>query len=157
LAADSPVNADTDQPVSSGQSLTIGKDDSSTVDIFWTGTEFSSQWKGNDTVSKWSRWLVLGAAATWLFMVVYGFAAFATLEPSGSGFTRGLNRITAFLGWQFAALLAAAVAFARRPGAKDAGLIYWLSRIPLWLSGSFFALLVIFLAGLFAYSWLGGE
>lgn len=104
-----------------------------------------------------SRWLIPLIAAIWVILVAWGFAAYATLEPSGSGFTRGSNRISAFLGWQFAALLAAGVADAFRPAGKDAGLTYWLSRIPLWLSGGFFSLLAIFLAGLLVYAWLGGE
>lgn len=75
-----------------------------------------------------SRWLIPLIAAIWVILVAWGFAAYATLEPSGSGFTRGSNRISAFLGWQFAALLAAGVADAFRPAGKDAGLTYWLSR-----------------------------
>lgn len=104
-----------------------------------------------------SRWLVPLIAAVWAVFVASGFVAHATLEPTDSGFTRGLNRITAFLGWQFAALVAAGAAFAIRPGARDAGQAYWLSRIPLWLSGGFFSLLAIFVAGLFVYFALGGE
>lgn len=40
-------NGDAVPPVLPGQSLTIGKDDSSSVDIIWTGEEFSSEWQGD--------------------------------------------------------------------------------------------------------------
>lgn len=34
-------------------------------------------------------------AAAWVFSLVQVFA-----EPTGDGFTRGMNRVTGFLGWQ---------------------------------------------------------
>jgi len=42
-----PENGNACQLESPCQSLTIGKDDSSSVDIFWTGSGFSSQWQGD--------------------------------------------------------------------------------------------------------------
>ena len=46
------------------------------------------------------RLLLTVLAAVWLMAFVYSFASFLIVEPEGSGFTRGLNRVKVFLGWQ---------------------------------------------------------
>jgi len=50
--------------------------------------------------------------AIWLVLFAGAFAAFALTPPTGDGFVRGMNRVGAFLGWQLAATVAAAVSFA---------------------------------------------
>lgn len=101
-------------------------------------------------------WLVIGLALLWLLTVAGGLTAFVWLEPSGSGFTRGSNRIAAFLGWQIAALALASITFAMGRRVHATGRIRRISRIPLWLSGGFFLLLTLLTLGVFAYTWLSG-
>ncbi len=50
-----------------------------------------------------ARWL----AALWAGCFLGGLLAFFGLAPEGSGFTRGLNRLVALLGWHAAAVLPA--------------------------------------------------
>ncbi len=38
--------------------------------------------------------------AAWVFAFCYAFFSFTTQTPTGDGFTRGMNRITTYLGWQ---------------------------------------------------------
>ena len=53
------------------------------------------------------RLLLTVLFALWAMAFLYAFLAFALAEPEGSGFTRGMNRIKSFLGWQgIAGLLA---------------------------------------------------
>ncbi len=49
------------------------------------------------------RRLAWGLLALWAGTYIWSFAAFFLTTPTGDGFTRGLNRITAFYGWQIAA------------------------------------------------------
>ena len=86
--------------------------------------------------------MVLGAA--WVFAWAGSFSVFAFVEPEGMGFTRGMNRIMAFLGWQgVAGILAFAVLGAGRswPARHP---VRRASLIPVGLAG----LLAILLAGL---------
>ena len=46
------------------------------------------------------RFLLTVFAALWVLAYVYSFVAFATTAADDMGFTRGMNRVTAFLGWQ---------------------------------------------------------
>jgi len=55
------------------------------------------------------RQIVYGLAAVWLVLFLLSFVLMQLAEPSGSGFTRGLNRIASFLSWQSAAFVAAMV------------------------------------------------
>jgi len=48
-------------------------------------------------------------AAVWALLVAISFLTLALLPADGDGFTRGLNRVMAFLGWELAALLVAIV------------------------------------------------
>lgn len=46
------------------------------------------------------RLLLTALFALWVFAFGYAFFIFATTTPTGDSFTRGMNRITSYLGWQ---------------------------------------------------------
>mgnify|MGYP001814932194 FL=1 len=50
--------------------------------------------------------------ALWVIAFGYAFYAFATTIPGGGGFVRGMNRVTAYLGWQGIAGMVAIALFA---------------------------------------------
>jgi hypothetical protein len=50
-----------------------------------------------------------GVAAVWLVLFITSFVVLQLTSPTGDGFTRGLNRIVAFMTWQIAALVLAMV------------------------------------------------
>jgi hypothetical protein len=52
---------------------------------------------------------VRALAALWLLLFVTSFVAFFVIEPTGDGFTRGLNRLASFLTWQGAAFAPAVI------------------------------------------------
>lgn len=87
--------------------------------------------------------LVLWAAAVamslwYLFMV----------EATGDGFTRGLNRLTGFLGWQLvAAILAGSIWWTGRGLARGRPL-RWASRVP----GLLVLALVVLIAGMILWA-----
>ena len=61
----------------------------------------------SEEVSALPRLLLTVLFAFWAMAFVYSFVAFALTEPDDIGFTMGMNRIRAFLGWQgIAGLLA---------------------------------------------------
>ncbi|MGJ8584294.1 MAG: hypothetical protein ACSHXD_09390 [Marinosulfonomonas sp.] len=70
----------------------------------------------------------------WLGAWGYSFVFLATVDPTGDGFTRGLNRVSGFLGWQgVAGLFAFASWGIGRSFPKPSG-IRNVSAIPLWLA-----------------------
>ncbi len=79
----------------------------------------------------------------WAALVAKGVLAYMTLEPTGDGFTRGSNRIAEFLRWQGLALGVSILGTISGRIASATGITRFASRIPFWLSGGFFALLVI--------------
>lgn len=84
-------------------------------------------------------WMVL---AFWALAYGGSLAIFGLVEPSGSGFTRGLNRVTGFFGWQIgAAFLAMIVWYLGRH--FDKGTMWrWLCRVPLLLAAGLVLLVV---------------
>lgn len=46
------------------------------------------------------RLLLVCVLSIWMLCCAGSFAAFTLTEASGDGFTRGINRVSAFLGWQ---------------------------------------------------------
>lgn len=46
------------------------------------------------------RLLLTALFAAWVFAFGFAFFTFATTDPTGESFTRGMNRITSYLGWQ---------------------------------------------------------
>ena len=90
------------------------------------------------------RFVVIGLLILWAALVGYGFVAYFETEATGDSFVRGLNRIGVFFKWQSLALLAAFINWrvARAaPGMRGAG------RLPLLLSGGFFALVFLLYGG----------
>ncbi len=72
--------------------------------------------------------------ALWLFAFGLSLAIALLAEPTGSGFTRGLNRVGTFFRWQFLAFALAIFVWLSgrelsRPGASAS----LLSRIPIYL------------------------
>ena len=92
---------------------------------------------------KYSRFIIWICAALWFAFVTYGFVAYMQLEPSGSGFTRGSNRIAAFFKWQAAALIPALAGYVIGRTSNAAGMQKHISRWPFRLSGGFFVLILL--------------
>jgi hypothetical protein len=101
---------------------------------------------GNRTVI----WAVLA-----LWLAAMGLSALAlTAEPTGDGFTRGLNRLSGFVGWQGAGMMLALVAWLSARGLPKGDLLRWLARAPGWWA----LLLVVGVAILIAVSaWNGNR
>lgn len=96
--------------------------------------------------------LVWLSFAAWLALVVQGFHAYLSLEAVGSGFTRGSNRIGAFLRWESYALVVSVIALMIGNRASVQGITRLASRLPFWLSAGFFALLLIGFIGLIVWA-----
>lgn len=88
------------------------------------------------------RIFVIVVFLVWAACALYGVYAFQTTEGTGSGFTRGINRLAAFLGWQAGALAAALAAWLAARGLAKGDPLRWAGLGPLLLSGGFFALLI---------------
>ena len=95
--------------------------------------------------------LIWACAAIWVALVLQGFVAYMTLEPTGSGFTRGSNRIAAFMRWELAALATALVGYIAHRAVKFDDITKHAARMPILLSAGFFLLvLLLFVAALVA-------
>jgi hypothetical protein len=92
-------------------------------------------------------WLLL---ALWLAAFVGSFIAFAVIEPTGSSFTRGMNRAGAFFGWQAAAIGLAVVLWWRARQLALNTLLWWTVRLPIALA----ALLIAAVLMLFGWAFL---
>lgn len=90
------------------------------------------------------RIVVLGLFFLWLALVAFGAYVFATTEPADSGFTRGLNRAGELFKWQGAALGVAILTWIVHRGLGGS---IWAGRLPLFVSGGFFLLVVLLFAG----------
>lgn len=77
------------------------------------------------------RLLLTALFAAWVFAVGYAFFSFATTNPSGDGFTRGMNRVTAYLGWQGAAGMISFALFAVGRGWPKGSAVRRMSVFPL--------------------------
>jgi hypothetical protein len=100
-----------------------------------------------------NRTTILVVLGLWaLAMVLSGLAL--TAEPTGDGFTRGLNRVSGFVGWQAAGLILALVAWLSSRGLEKGARLRWLARVPGWWA----LLLIVGLAALIAVSaWSGNR
>ena len=78
--------------------------------------------------------LLIGLLALWLIAFVYAFVAFATSDPTGDGFTRGLNRVGRFLGWQGIAGLIALAAFGVSRAWPKGAAIRKIAQIPFMIA-----------------------
>jgi hypothetical protein len=68
-----------------------------------------------------ARSIVYALGAVWVVLVGVSLALSLGAEAEGDGFTRGLNRITAFLTWQAVALVVAVAAAAIARAASERG------------------------------------
>lgn len=81
--------------------------------------------------------------AVWVGLFVLSFVLMFTLAPTGDGFTRGLNRISAFLVWQMLAFAVAVVLLLVGRGLEqERKLTRWLSRIPVIIQCAMLVLLI---------------
>lgn len=96
-------------------------------------------------------WLLF---ALWLLAFTGSFIAFALIEPTGSSFTRGMNRASAFLGWQAAAIGLAVVLWWRARRVSLATGTQWLMRLPILIA---LGLLTGFLIFVGWGVWAGGS
>lgn len=79
------------------------------------------------------RLLIPALAGVWLVLFVVAVVAMRATEPTGSSFTRGLNRVGVFFQWQAASFAAALICFAVTRSARERigrGL-RWLGYAPL--------------------------
>jgi hypothetical protein len=91
--------------------------------------------------SEAKRLVLMGLLALWAVAWGVSFFAFATMAPEGDGFGRGLNRMTAFLGWQMAAAIPAFGAWeVGRDWPKGSGVRH-VSRVPLQLAAGLAAVI----------------
>jgi magnesium-transporting ATPase (P-type) len=103
----------------------------------------------SDTTKRTLLWSLF---ALWLLTYAWSFVVFQTTEPTGSSFTRGLNRISNFLGWQVAAAVIGVPVWLFGRMYEKTSIAGWFIRLPLVLAG----LLVVIPLGLFAVNWLSG-
>lgn len=81
-----------------------------------------------------------------LWVLAFGWSIIGSwgMEPTGDGFTRGMNRLLHFLGWQaIAACLALAAFGVGRSWPKGSG-TRLVSRIPLLIAGLLIAAVMAF-------------
>lgn len=103
----------------------------------------------NDTTKRTLLWSLF---ALWLLTYAWSFVVFQTTDPTGDSFTRGLNRVSAFLGWQVsAAVIGVPVWFLGRMNGNTS-VASWFTRLPLVLA----SLLIIIPVGFFALNWFSG-
>ncbi len=88
------------------------------------------------------RRLAWGLLIVWAGVYVASFIIPFSYEATGDGFTRGLNRVGAFFGWQTAAGLLAVWLWplSRHLGADKA--TRWLGRVPVILAATLVILCV---------------
>jgi len=100
-----------------------------------------------------NRTAICVVLALWaLAMMLSGFVL--TAEPTGDGFTRGLNRVTGFVAWQAAALILALIAWLFSCGLEAGDRLRWVARIPAWWA----MVLLVGLAVLIAVSaWMSNQ
>ncbi len=93
--------------------------------------------------------LQLSLLLMWGLLFVISFIAPRFIAPSGDGFTRGLNRLSAFFFWQLGAfIIAIALGISAWTGLKSQKGLKWLCSTPLALH----LLSVVLVVGLLVYS-----
>ena len=105
----------------------------------------------NDGEKQEPRFLLTIFAALWVMAYVYSFVAFATTAAGDIGFTRGMNRITAFLGWQGVAGILAICLFGVSRYWPKGSSVRRNARVPLVLAG----LLILGILGVIFWARLG--
>lgn len=88
-------------------------------------------------------WVLL---AGWALAYAASVAAFLSLESAGDGFTRGLNRLMAFFGWQIVAGAFASAVWLAGRNQDHAPLRRWLVRLPALMAGLLVILVIVIIA-----------
>ena len=86
--------------------------------------------------------LVAGLLLLWAGLFGWSFVDFSTTEATGDGFTRGSNRIVAFLQWQFVAGIVAVPVYMVGRNEVGGTALRWASRAPLALATALLAAIV---------------
>lgn len=94
-----------------------------------------------------------GILALWVLTFGWSVIGAWGMESSGDGFTRGLNRVTHFLGWQAIAACLALAAFGVGRGWPKGSGARAVSRLPLWCV----AILALAIAAYVGWAMLMGE
>ena len=81
--------------------------------------------------------------AIWAGLFTWSLIGFWSAEPTGDGFVRGMNRVTQFLLWQFAAGVFSIPVFVVGRGYPRGGAMRWISRVPLALAAAMVLIIVI--------------
>ncbi|MEL7345279.1 MAG: hypothetical protein AAFN59_10535 [Pseudomonadota bacterium] len=82
------------------------------------------------------RLVVIVLLTLWLMAFALSIALFVLTEPSGDGFTRGVNRITVFAGWQGIAGMLALAGFGVSRPLKGAQGVRRSASVPLGITGA---------------------
>lgn len=72
--------------------------------------------------------------AVWGGVFTWSIIGFTSSDATGDGFTHGLNRITGFLLWQFAAAGLSIPVFLVGRAYERGSALRWISRVPLMLA-----------------------
>lgn len=72
----------------------------------------------------------------WVAIMGISFLGYALTETSGDGFTRGLNRIMVFLGWQIAGLVIAVICLFLRARVERGRPLRWVALVPALVAGA---------------------
>ena len=72
----------------------------------------------------------------WLAVMAGSFLAFQLTDETGDGFTRGLNRVMTFLGWQFAGLIIALLCLFLRAKVDRGRPLRWIALVPALVAGA---------------------
>lgn len=80
------------------------------------------------------RYLLIAVLALWVLAFGWSVFSFATMAPTGDGFTRGLNRVESFLGWQVVAALVATLAFAISRPWPVGHATRRIASVPFWIA-----------------------
>ena len=82
-----------------------------------------------------------------LWALTMGLAGWALFQdPTGDGFTRGLNRVMGFLSWQLAGAVLALGLWIGARGLSKGDTLRWLGRVPGWWSLGLVAIVMIWIA-----------
>ena len=95
------------------------------------------------------RSLVIVLLLIWLAMVAWSVIGARITPPTGDGFTRGMNRLGLFMGWQAAAGVLGLVIFAGGRGLPRG----WLRRLT-WAPPGLAGLLLAGIVALILWSWI---
>lgn len=97
------------------------------------------------------RYFLYLLLALWLAAYAGSFLQFMFTEASGDGFTRGMNRVMAFLGWQLVAAMLGGMIWLVAARLPHRPLVRWLMRLPAVLG----LLLLLAIGALILYARIG--